>query len=223
VLAVEPEPACFLETTGEAVQFLEQKVFSAPSRALLSNLAGISWVRAEEALRLHVGLCLDVCHSAVAFEEITASIESVREADISISKLQLSSALSTDGVMGDLEPMLQRFDDGIYLHQVSERRNGVIARYTDLHEAFEARRDGESSEWRVHCHVPVFLHKFGCLGSTQENLREVLALCRSLEVSQHLEVETYTWNVLPPEARNSDLADDIVRELKWVQSELSAQ
>lgn len=223
-LAIEPEPACFLETTGEAVQFLEDKIFSAPSRVLLSCLTGISRDRTEETLRLHIGLCFDVCHSAVVFEETTASLEGVRAAGISISKLQLSSALSTEGTMSDLEPLLQRFDDGIYLHQVVERRNGIIARYTDLPQAFSAaRRHGGSSEWRVHCHVPVFLDRFGRLGSTQENLREVLALCRSREVSQHLEVETYTWSVLPREARNSDLADDIVRELQWVQRELNPQ
>lgn len=221
VLAIEPEPACFLETTNEAVRFLEDKLFSASSRAVLSGLTGMSSDRSEEALRRHLGLCFDVCHSAVAFEETAATLDDVCAAGISVAKLQFSSALSATGRMSDLRHLFQKFDDGIYLHQAVERRNGVLTRYTDLPEAFAAaERHGESSEWRVHCHVPVFLDRFDGLGSTQANLREALALCRRRKVAPHLEVETYTWSVLPPGIRNSDLAGDIVRELQWIQSEL---
>ena len=60
------------------------------------------------------------------------------------------------------------------------------------------------------------------LGSTQKHLREVLALCRTQEVSPHLEVETYTWDVLPEGLKSSELATDIVRELQWVRTELGA-
>ena len=112
---------------------------------------------------------------------------------------------------------------GIYLHQAVERQNGTLTRHTDLPDAFAAARRGEAGgEWRVHCHVPVFLESFETLGSTQQNLREALALCRTRAVSPHLEVETYTWGVLPDALKSSELAGDIVRELKWVRAELGA-
>lgn len=222
-LAIEPEPACFLETTDEAIQFLEDHVFAGAGAELFASLSGVAPSRAEEALRRHIGLCFDVCHSAVEFEDPVAALDRVYAAGISVAKLQLSAALAADADTPDLEHLLERFDDGVYLHQVVERRDGALTRYTDLPEALTAARHGAlGGEWRIHCHVPVFLDGFEGLGSTQANLREVLALCRRRAVSPHLEVETYTWNVLPAGARNSDLSDDIVRELRWIRSELAA-
>lgn len=223
VLAIEPEPACFLETTDEAIRFLEEHVFAAAGSELFASLRGTAPARAEEALRRHVGLCFDVCHSAVEFEDPVGALDRVCAAGISVAKLQLSSALAAEADTPGLERLLERFDDGVYLHQVVERRNGALTRYTDLPDALAAARRGVlGGEWRVHCHVPVFLERFEDLGSTQSSLSEVLALCRRRAVSPHLEVETYTWNVLPAGARNSDLSDDIVRELRWIRSELAA-
>ncbi|MCC7250304.1 metabolite traffic protein EboE [Hyphomicrobium sp.] len=222
-LAVEPEPACLLETTEEAIRFLQDEVFSARSAALFASLVGTTPACAEDALRRHVGLCFDVCHSAVAFEDTAVTLDAVRAAGIGIAKLQLSSALRAEGSASDFERWLSRFDDGIYLHQTVERRDGILTRHVDLPEAFAAARRGEAGgEWRVHCHVPVFLAHYEELGSTQANLREALALCREREVAQHLEIETYTWGVLPPGARTGDIGSDIIRELQWVRAELSA-
>jgi hypothetical protein len=92
-----------------------------------------------------------------------------------------------------------------------------------LPEAFAALRRGEAGgEWRVHCHVPVFLDRFEGLSSTQDVLKDTLSLCRERKVSPHLEIETYTWNVLPPALRNGDLSADIAREVRWVRSQLRA-
>ncbi|WP_439542910.1 metabolite traffic protein EboE [Hyphomicrobium sp.] len=223
VLALEPEPACFLETTDDAVRFLQDHVFATPARALFTELTGVSSQSAESALRRHVGLCFDVCHSAVEFENTAAALESVLAAGISIAKLQLSSALRAVGTSSEFERLLAKFDDGIYLHQTVEKRGGTLTRHTDLSDAFAAARRGDAGgEWRIHCHVPVFIDTFEALGSTQQNLRDALALCRSREVSPHLEVETYTWNVLPGALKSPELTGDIVRELQWVRTELGA-
>ena len=223
VLAIEPEPACLLETTAEAVHYFEQHLYAKPARDLFASLTDASTSEAEVALRRHLTLCFDVCHSAVAFEDTIPTLEAVLSAGIGIGKLQLSSALRATGNAANFEQLLGRFDDGIYLHQTVEHRRDGLIRHTDLPDAFAAARpDASCSEWRVHCHVPVFLEHFDSLGSTQQNLRDALALCRTQAVSPHLEVETYTWSALPTSARSKDLGDDIVRELKWVRSELGA-
>lgn len=223
VLALEPEPACFLETTDDAVRFLQDHVFATPARALFSELTGVSSENTDHALRRHVGLCFDVCHSAVEFEDTAAALESVLAAGISIAKLQLSSALRAVCASSEFERLLAKFDDGIYLHQTVEKRGGALTRHTDLPDAFAAARRGDAGgEWRIHCHVPVFIDTFEALGSTQQNLRDALALCRSREVSPHLEVETYTWNVLPGALKSPELTGDIIRELQWVRTELGA-
>jgi sugar phosphate isomerase/epimerase len=221
ILALEPEPACFLETTEEAVHFFEEHLFSLPARQLFHSLTAVGGERAEGALRRHLGLCFDACHAAVEFEDVRASLEKVREAGIRVAKIQLSSAIKVPVIGPESESRLAAFDDGVYLHQTVETRDGRLTRHTDLPDALAALRRGEAGgEWRVHCHVPVFLEGFGALRSTQDTLRDVLRLCRERDVSPHLEVETYTWNVLPTELRNGDIATNIARELAWVRSEL---
>jgi hypothetical protein len=185
------------------------------------QLTGLSADEAAAALRSHLGLCFDVCHAAVQFEDIGASLDRVERTGIMIAKLQLSSAINVFPVNGSTERLLAPFDDGIYLHQTVERWAGGLTRHVDLDRAFGALRRGESGgEWRVHCHVPVFLEDFGGLGSTQGALKDALALCRERQVSPHLEIETYTWSVLPPALR--DLSADIAREVQWVRSQLRA-
>ncbi|HEX2841079.1 metabolite traffic protein EboE [Hyphomicrobium sp.] len=223
VLAIEPEPACFLETTNEVISFLNEHLIVGEARQLFSNITGLALAEAEQALRRHVGLCFDVCHSAVEFEETVEMLKAVRAAGIAVAKIQLSSALRVSADAPEFERLLGKFDDGIYLHQTVERRNGALTHHTDLPAAFAAARSGNAGgEWRVHCHVPVFVESYGDLGSTQQQLRDALRLCRTQEVSPHLEVETYTWNVLPNALKSSDLVGDIVRELQWVRAELGA-
>jgi hypothetical protein len=222
-LALEPEPCCFLETTEEAIGFFERELLGPNAVALMMQLTGLSADEAAAALRSHLGLCFDVCHAAVQFEDIGASLDRVERTGIMIAKLQLSSAINVFPVNGSTERLLAPFDDGIYLHQTVERWAGGLTRHVDLDRAFAALRRGESGgEWRVHCHVPVFLEDFGGLGSTQGALKDALALCRERQVSPHLEIETYTWSVLPPALRDGDLSADIAREVQWVRSQLRA-
>ena len=120
------------------------------------------------------------------------------------------------------ERTLTAFNDGVYLHQVVQQRNGPLVRYVDLEPAFAALRAGKSGgEWRVHCHVPVFLETAGGFHSTQQTLKAALAAAKSVFVAPHLEVETYTWDVLPPVLRQSSRPDAIAREMLWVLEELS--
>ena len=118
---------------------------------------------------------------------------------------------------------VERFADDVYLHQVVERRDGALRRYVDLPEALaSARTERPRGLWRVHFHVPVFRAELGPLRGTQPYLRELLAKVRADAISPHLEVETYTWDVLPEEHRRDGVLADVGRELSWVRRELEA-
>jgi PCAF (P300/CBP-associated factor) N-terminal domain len=118
---------------------------------------------------------------------------------------------------------LSRFNEGVYLHQVVERRaDGALLRYLDLAPAFEKIGAAQGAEWRVHCHVPVFMDKLPELETTQDFLRQILALHQQSAISRHLEVETYTFDVLPEELRRVDVATAVARELSWVKDRLGA-
>jgi sugar phosphate isomerase/epimerase len=222
-LALEPEPMCYLETSDELVTFLEQQIFAGDAVARFCGLTGYATAAAEAALRRHVGICYDVCHAAVEFEDPAGGIARLRSAGIGIFKLQLSAALRVPRVDPETLAQLKRFDEGVYLHQVVERRaDGELVRYLDLAPAFADIERAYGSEWRVHCHVPIFMDTLPHLDTTQGFLRSILELHKRSAISPHLEVETYTFDVLPEELRRVDVASAVARELEWVKARLSA-
>jgi hypothetical protein len=110
----------------------------------------------------------------------------------------------------------------VYLHQVVERAAGALHRYVDIDAACASNhwREG-NSEWRMHFHVPVYVEELDGFSSTQPFVRAALALHRQQPRTPHLEVETYTWSVLPAHARDVPIDEAIARELLWVQRELA--
>jgi sugar phosphate isomerase/epimerase len=221
-LALEPEPYCFLETIAETGRFFEQHLFAGAAVAQLVEHTGASRSDAEAALRRHLGVCYDVCHAAVEFEGPAGSLEALRRAGIAIPKLQLSAALRIPEVGPETADQLRPFDEPVYLHQVVERRGGRLTRHLDLPDALATVAHSAGAEWRVHFHVPIFLAELKDFSTTQAFLREILALHRREPISAHLEVETYTWDVLPERYRQVDVASAIARELAWVIEQLSA-
>jgi hypothetical protein len=175
-------------------------------------------------VRRHIGLCFDACHMAVEFEEADQALARLDAAGIRICKVQISSALRVDPA--DLKAMqaLDAFAEGTYLHQVVERSPAGVTRYVDLPEAIAAARTTavDSGEWRVHFHVPIFLAAMQQFGTTQPQLAATIAALKHRASCPYLEVETYTWEVLPPEYRTSDVCTAIARELSWVKAQLDA-
>jgi sugar phosphate isomerase/epimerase len=221
-LALEPEPCCFLETIDETVRFFEEHLFADAAVRELAGLTGLARGAAETALRRHLGVCYDVCHAAVEFEDPAGSLRALRAAGIGVPKLQLSAALRIAAVGPATAGQLRPFDEPVYLHQVIERRGGRITRHLDLPEALATLSEAQGAEWRVHFHVPIFLAELTDFSTTQAFLAEILALHREEPISEHLEVETYTWDVLPAHYRKVDVASAVARELGWVLEQLAA-
>jgi hypothetical protein len=118
---------------------------------------------------------------------------------------------------------LQPFVESTYLHQVVERRADGLARFPDLDVALShATTRPADGEWRIHFHVPLFVDRYGDLGSTQDVVRETLAAALRSRLTRHLEIETYTWDVLPPDLK-IDVTESIAREYRWVLATLDDQ
>lgn len=223
-LALEPEPCCYLETVAETVAFFERWLFSGSAVARLAELRGLGRAESEAFLRRHVGVCFDACHMAVEFEDPRAALDAFRARGIRIAKVQVSAGLKVrlDGRDASTLRALEPFAEGVYLHQVVERRAGTLTRFLDLPEALIAAAEAASGlrEWRIHFHVPLFREQLGPFLSTQDYLRDLLGLLAREPCSGHLEVETYTWEVLPPEHRREDIVTAVTRELRWVMGRL---
>lgn len=220
-LAIEPEPHCYLETTAESVAFFRDHLFSTRAGRRLAEITGQKRPQAEAALRKHVGLCLDLCHAAVEFEDPVACVRELADAGIRVAKMQISAGLRLPELTPDAVTALKQFDDAVYLHQVVEEGPGGVKRYADLPEALATAEGGaDGREWRVHCHVPIFMDNLGAFSSTRSFIAEVLGMHRKQPISGHLEVETYTWNALPEHLRAGGMEQAIARELNWVRHEL---
>ena len=218
-LALEPEPCCYLETIAETVSFFERHLLSRDAIAGFAQATHLDLVAAEEAIRRHVGVCLDSCHMAVEFEEPAAVLEALERAGIRVPKMQVTAGLRVQIPENDSSALdaLGAFADDVYLHQVVERRaDGRLVRYLDLPQALAASREVPGArEWRVHFHVPVFRERYGQFEGTQEYVSELVGLVRERTDCRHFEVETYTWGVLPEEFTREGIVAAVVRELEW--------
>lgn len=238
-LALEPEPACYLETTREAVTFFERELLAPHALATLARELGVDRGRAEQVVRSHVGLCFDTCHAAVEFEAAGEAVRSISAAGVRIAKVQATTGLHVEPVDQLRLDALRAFADPIYLHQVvalcagadgadtqgASRDDGVtdetrLLRFLDLDDAFASREAALARCWRVHYHVPVFESAIPPFTNTQGFLQQALAAVVEGELCEQFEVETYTWGVLPPAHRTRELSEMIALELSWVEHEL---
>ncbi len=221
-LALEPEPYCFLETTDEVVQYFGAHLYSGAAATKLAELGGLAVSEAHWALRRHLGVVFDICHQAVEFEDMGASLGKLVAAGIPIFKLQEAAAIRIPEVTQSIVDGLARYADTIYLTQTTERKGGTITRFLNLEDAFVAwKRDPGPREWRVHFHVPVFLDDLGLVRTTRFAIEEALRVHKATPLSTHLEIETYTWDVLPDDLKTGDVVEYVSREIEWVRDQLT--
>lgn len=223
-LGLEPEPLCLLETSGEVIHFFDRM------RAEHRN---------DPRLAEHLGVNYDTCHLAVEFEEPQNALGALQQHGIKISKLHLSSALKIKPT-AEARAELAAFADNVYLHQVVVRdAEGKCIIYRDLDEALARERAldecgmrsaecgmrdsrPQESEWRIHFHVPLNGQPTGLLGNTTDHLLGALdLLAANPGLCSHLEMETYTWEVLPPELKNRDVVDQLAGEYEWTLARLA--
>jgi hypothetical protein len=209
-LGLEPEPLCFLETSSETAEFFDQM------RADHSNDP-----RLDECL----GVNYDTCHLAVEFEEPHDAIERFQRHGIKISKLHFSSALKVRPT-AEVRSALGGFADDVYLHQVVARlEDGKLTRYRDLGDALNphsALRTPQSEEWRIHFHIPLHSQPTALFDNTSDHLLGVMeALRANPALCTHLEMETYTWEVMPAEMKNRSVVDQLVSEYEWCLAKLA--
>ncbi|ASO22597.1 sugar phosphate isomerase/epimerase [Actinoalloteichus hoggarensis] len=211
-LAVEPEPGCVLDTVADAVDWLSGRVDPA-----------------------YIGLCLDTCHLAVSFADPTETVAAVKAAGLDVVKVQASAALQVDRPQSRAtKAALAHFDEPRYLHQVRELGPDQQVRAVDDLPQAASELPG-LGPWRVHFHVPLHAQPVAPLRSTTWVLREaVTALRHGQEFRPHLEVETYTWSVLPRAGTgrattqttettprsDAELVDGIAAELTWATENL---
>jgi len=218
-LCLEMEPGCVLESTSELISFFTSEL----AEHLLDKALN------PELINQYLGICFDVCHQAVMFEDCYDSLNRITDAGINIGKIQISSALelkTPDDT--DARNCLSEFIEDKYLHQSrcidnSER----LLKVMDLDQAFTDFPKNRA--WRTHFHVPIQAETLisDGLGTTQQEICRTLDFLRDNPgLHPHLEVETYTWTALPEEIRpkdNSMIIDGLTAELQWLESQMQSR
>jgi len=203
-LGLEPEPLGLFENSAETTLFFDQL------REQHRN---------DPRLGRYLGVNYDTCHFAVEFEEPGAALAALRAHQIRLSKLHLSNALRLRPSAA-ARSRLATFAEETYLHQVIARDpGGQLVRWKDLPQALEAAQSAPTlgaEEWRVHFHVPLHCRCAGEFDTTSDHVLGVMnALAAEPGLCAHLEMETYTWAVLPEELKSRDVSEQIVSEYHW--------
>jgi len=221
-LALEPEPWCFLETTDETIAYFRDHLYSGAAVEKLARLAHVPIADANAALRRHLGIVYDICHQAVEYEDIAASLQKLVDAGVPVFKLQEAAALHIPQVTQAAVDTLKKYAKTIYLTQTMEKKNGKITKYLNVDDAIAAFEKDPSPprEWRTHIHVPVFLEDLGAFRTTRFAIEDALKFHKQKPLSRHLEVETYTWDMLPDSLKTGDIVDYVCREIDWVKGQL---
>lgn len=220
-LAIEPEPYCYLETTDETIRYFQDHMYAGAAAASLARQSGLPIAEAHMALRRHVGTVFDICHQAVEFEDIPQALQKLTDAGVPVFKLQEAAAMRVPVVTQELVDTLKRYTNTIYLTQTIEKKDGRITRFLNLEDAFKSwDRDPGPREWRIHFHVPVFLDDLGQFKTTRFAIEEALRFHKKNPQSRQLEIETYTWDVLPDNLKTGDIVDYVCREIEWVKAQL---
>ncbi len=212
-LGLEPEPFGHFDDTASAIGFFNE----------LRNRS-----RRPELIERHLGITYDTCHFAIVIEEAPLSLSALAENNIALCKVQFSTAPQlTVNKTADLE-LLRDFNDGVYFHQTGVQcADGNYLRFPDLPQALEFfANDGMPaaalpSEWRLHYHIPLYAAPLAPLKDTGYMITDTLDYLRTHpEESPHLEIETYTWSVLP-HAMKMGLATQIAREFNFIKTLIS--
>lgn len=208
-LGLEPEPLGLVETSGELLKFFGLYVDQYPG---------------DRTFLKRVGVNYDCCHLAIEFEEANEALSRIHDAGIRLSKLHLSSALKLKPTPENLD-RLKSYDEPVYFHQVVIREGDTpLRRLRDIPNAMELAASMPyeiGDEWRVHFHVPLHAEPSGGFSDTKDHILGTLDwLAKHPTACQHLEMETYTWEVLPEELRTGDVVDQLSAEYAWTLGEL---
>ena len=209
-LCLEPEPGCVLQTSDQ-VQMLFQWYLHA-------NAAN------ETTNREFLGVCHDVCHSAVMFEPQVEALNRFREAGICIGKVQVSSAIeiSRSNPAEEFES-LRQFIEPRYLHQTNLKTAESISFFEDLDQALQQKDLLDLADvLRAHFHVPIMIESTPEIGTTQHDIKDCLDWFVDNEYESQFEVETYAWDVTPESVRGGSMVDSIISELRWLRSAFPA-
>jgi hypothetical protein len=198
-LGIEMEPDCIWETPDEFAGFY--KKYMLPNRYS----------------REYIGVCYDTCHQELIENGPGAGLEILERYEIPVVKIQLSAALQIQN--GAKFADIKEFDEPVYLHQtrIFNEKNGTICEtFSDIPEL--RSYSGDDVTLKCHFHLPLFWDSDNT--SFKSARKELLAVIRYIKANpgfcRDLEIETYTYSVLPDCVDFRSIGSAVSKEYDWV-------
>ncbi len=224
VLAIEPEPGCYLTNSLSFRMFYNEYLRSPVLPDGTSEIVGE-----------YLTLCHDVCHAAVMYEDQKLELQQLKNDEIAIGKVQVSSAIQVEWDTLSMQERIEAYEqlrgfaEDRYLHQTNSfdktKTSSELVEDLPIALANVSSPAELSGQWRIHFHVPIFLQKLGLIHSTQNEISILLEILFGPasgrpEFTGHFEVETYAWGVLPEAMRLGSLNEGIAEEIVWLKNNL---
>ncbi len=178
-LAIEPEPDGGFERVSELATWLNERFTAEQLQSL--------------------GVCWDLCHSAVVGEDTQIVLASLKSTGVPLAKIQISSALQLrQQLTPALSQRLSQLTQDAYLHQVrGVDGQGQAFAFADVPDFLATPAQHDGLDLRVHCHVPVCRSNFGD-GMQGTEWKAAVELAQQAGY-RDFELETYTLPGLPGE------------------------
>ncbi|MGJ8657806.1 MAG: metabolite traffic protein EboE [Akkermansiaceae bacterium] len=207
-LGLEPEPLGHFENTEETLAFFKRFTTWATNKNLPT-----------EIIYKRLGINYDTCHFALQYEEAATALNSLTDAGLRISKVHLSNALEIDLTNSNNLNLIAKFDEPTYLHQVMiQDSTGKVTKHKDIEDALSSdqKLPVNPLSARVHFHIPLHADPQKPFSSTIQHTIDTLHyLAQHPHTCSHLEMETYTWGVLPDDLQ-APIEDQLTAEHLWV-------
>ncbi|NOY80500.1 MAG: metabolite traffic protein EboE [Kiritimatiellaeota bacterium] len=216
-LALEPEPDCLWERTDEICTVFAPGALERMAD-LLVEFDAVPREQADAALKAHLGVCFDTCHQATQFESVGPALAALERAGVPVAKVQVSASPAAARNTPEVRSCLAEFADSVYLHQVRARlSDGQLRAWPDLDRALEELPNlPEDCEVRTHVHIPLSVGAYGPLGSTRRELDSGFFGLLGRGPCPHIEIETYTFSVLPSSLRREGVVAAVASEFEWL-------
>ena len=201
ILSIEPEPCCLIETSSEFIKYINkwlEPLFKRNNK--------------KKNIKKYIGLCYDICHFSVKFEKHKKILKKIREENITIGKLQISSAIKIKNKKIN-KKKINFLIKSPFLHQTTYKYKNRIKTYKDIKYAIKNVIKHKHLEWRIHCHIPIYFNKYKSFLTTNNEIIKVLNEIKKNKFTKHMEIETYTYRNLKIKY---DIFNSILKEYKWL-------
>lgn len=212
---IEPEPTCLIENSKETIQFFKNWLIPICKNNFKKKIFNKNKI--ENIIKKHIRICYDTCHFSINFENNKTTLNLFEKEKIKIGRIQISSALkiiqSKKKNLKNFKSEINKLNYSPFLHQTTKKYENKKIQFKDIKYCLENINKNSKAEWRIHCHIPIYLKKYKIFNTTSHETKSIIKYLSKKKITNHIEIETYTYDAI---LQSSNKAKSIKKEYIWV-------